>query len=292
MQKSFMKKTVGINALVWLFMLVFSDLHSQNKNFNTENTLWSKGQIYTAKGSISGELNYNFVNDILRLKRKDGTIKSIIANSIQGFILKDSLEDKRFISTPFDIEGRGRKKKVFFQVIHVDGQYAVLSKHFATYSKSTPQTHPPSPSTPNANDPFSALQNTNSLTPTPPEYSLIHEKVIQIIYLVDMNDLTVLPVLEKKKSIDSSIFEIYGLRVKKNQEEKFESSRTSLDGKKFRKSRKHKNDSNHLGFSSREKLDFKDFFKNDYKAFKAYVEEQSLDPKTLEGLVAALAFKN
>lgn len=109
---------------------------AQYKNYKTENKNWYKGELYFADGlETKGQLRYNFVSDMVSIKSKSGT-KNLGAKNVNYFYLLDSLGEKlEFYSLPLFLKDSGIKKKMFFEVIDVGENYAVLCKYYFSFEQ-------------------------------------------------------------------------------------------------------------------------------------------------------------
>ncbi|MCG8385041.1 MAG: hypothetical protein MJA30_05835 [Cytophagales bacterium] len=141
----------------------------QFENYNTENERWFPGTVQTMDNKIlTGELNYNFVSQALRL-RQSGQIETLNAEKVMYFELEPGESTQKvFYSLPYKDESRDRERAVFFEVVHEGKGLALLSRHvFEMKEKRRPI-------------------NNDPLSNNPPSFYLDRsESVTQVIYLAN-----------------------------------------------------------------------------------------------------------
>lgn len=206
-----------IKILSTLF-LIFSafPLFGQFKNYNTENEKWFEGQIELLNGDkLNGQLNYNFVSSVLRMKEAADTIIYTSEKVLFFELYNETGEVKRFYSLPFDPGNAGRDIPTFFQVVFEDKEFALLSKHHLEYREKQ-------------------ISNQGQYYGT----SKV-EKVFEVLYVADANG-NILPFLKRKKSAMENNFDWDGRMFLDNQsgleynDRKLESSSTAREVKKYK----------------------------------------------------------
>jgi len=254
-----------IRVLLLPFILTSIISSAQLKNFNTEQEIWLKGEANNGEGLFEGELNYNFVSDILRIRNSNGDIKSIVAENMDWFTLTENNHQKSFISLPLNIDGLDRIIQYFFELLYIKGKYRILSKHHARVRLT--------------NGDFGIASRV--------------EEVIEVIYLVDMEKQILVPVMQKRKSKSAAVHTVFGKLINKNA--KRSESATDSEVRKFKEINKKGLDAIVTGSGKkgyRNGYGFKFFFQKDFKAFKSHNKEHKLDPFKLEDLKKALEYKS
>jgi hypothetical protein len=237
--------------LVVLFSLCFQSLRAQLINYSKESQDWFEGVVYLeTEERIKVLINYNFVVDHLKIKR-DGKESVLLPRKVISFKYKDSVNIKEFLSLSYDYDKSGRKADGFFQVIHQNSHYLLLSKHIIDFTKQ---------------EQGALLTLTGGVAPG--KVNIINEKVSEMIFLMDREG-NLMACLEKKKGKNSSI---QNSKIDKTPQK-------SLTEKEIKK------------YKLLEKRVFEDFFDAQFRQFNDYVEINNLNIRTLEGLIQALDFQ-
>lgn len=263
---------------IFIWFMIPLEAFCQIKHFNTESEYWFDGVLYLKDGrSFNGDINYIFVNDLVRIRNSRGQIKTLVASNVSEFVLFDSLEDRRFYALPYDVASNGIKVPLFFEALYSNESYSVLSRHVVKHKIVDNRT---------SGQDFSGM----GAVPV--------EKVYQVIYLADTQG-KIMALLERRKSlrfihqsdyIPNKVFSNY-------ENAKFKKSATQKEVKKYCRAKDEKStyENSFLDLDLidiTDQANFKDFFGKDYRRFKAYVESKKLNPKKLEDLVPALDFKS
>ena len=214
-------KQSKIFLLFSVLPLISIEIIGQTKNFNTENEYWFQGNLQLMNNEIiDGELNYNFVSQILRV-RKPGKIENFIAENVVFFELQyEDGTKKTFYSLPYKDGTSDRDKPIFFSVVHEAKGVAILSRFIFELK-----------------DPNWLLENAVGLNNVPivdPKF----ENVKEWIYLIDASG-KITPYLEGKKSKsfnlslahDISNPDAYRIR---SHDRKFEKSKSEEEVKQFK----------------------------------------------------------
>ena len=157
---------------------------SQFKNYNIENQQCFSGRVKLLDGeTIDGELNHNFVSQVLRLRRID-KIEIYNAEEVLLFLLeKSDKEPDLYYSIPYMDQKNGRKRAVFFELLYENNELAILSRLIFEFKDRNWLFHA------NTNNPLSAV--------LPTDYKI--EKVWERIYMANTRG-TIRPYMEGKKS--------------------------------------------------------------------------------------------
>ncbi len=127
-----------IHLFAFLLPIINCNLtFGQLANYAVENKIWHEGTIKLENGqTIEGELNYNFITEILSY-RSNGESHPYTARNVVSFILKDhnSNSRRKYYSIPISDPGEKFEKLVFFEVIYERGSLAILSRHFYKYQE-------------------------------------------------------------------------------------------------------------------------------------------------------------
>ncbi|MEM6524658.1 MAG: hypothetical protein AAF693_12725 [Bacteroidota bacterium] len=262
-----MMKALFICTLIFT-CLVPNAIHGQFKNYNTENEQWFQGRIKLLSGrSIDGELNYNFVSQVLRL-RESNNIEIYNAEEVLFFLLITSNDESElYYSLPYLDQDYGRKRAVFFKVLHETKKLAILSRLIFEFK----DRNWPLDSNPNA---------ANSLSIAPADYKV--EKVQEVIYLAD-NKGTIRHYMEGKKSkslsstlgYDESFYRAGGKSVLKYNDDKFKSSQVDRDVRKYKVI---------------DKDIVLEFLDDEYYNVQEYIKENQINLSTIKGLIQILDF--
>ncbi|UII23216.1 hypothetical protein [Fulvivirga ligni] len=119
-------------VIIFLSLTVKAQLRPKKghiKNFEIEQELWYEGQVTLENGKVlTGELNYNFINDLLRL-RNDDKIRSFTSEQALSFQYTNEGALSVYYSLPFKNEMTNRAKFVFYKVLYQAKDVALLCRH-------------------------------------------------------------------------------------------------------------------------------------------------------------------
>ncbi|MEO9965017.1 MAG: hypothetical protein ABJF11_04465 [Reichenbachiella sp.] len=187
------KIPVGVNRrLSWvisalMLTMVNSVALAQLKNYNTEVDIWLPGQIKLFDGTaVKGNINYNFITDLLSIQFADSTSKSYTAKKASYFEMREADNQlKKYYSLPFEVRKNKDLQNVFFEVVHESQSVAILSRHEYDYAiRGTP-----------------SGQNSASVEV---DRTVEMEKVTEVLYIAS-NKGEILEYAKKKKDKSSTL---------------------------------------------------------------------------------------
>ncbi|MEM9391374.1 MAG: hypothetical protein AAGA02_12925 [Bacteroidota bacterium] len=261
-----MIKTIFLSVMLTSYVGIQSAL-SQFKNYNTENEQWFSGRVKLLGGkTIDGELNYNFVSQVLRLRKTD-KIEIYNAEEVLLFLLEKSDEEPNlYYSLPYMDQEYGRKRAVFFEVLYENNELAILSRLIFEFK--------------DRNWLFDSNTNNPLSTVPPTDYKI--EKVWERIYMANTKG-TIRPYMEGKKSKNlSSTFGFNegssradGKSTLKYNESKFKKSKADKEVRRYRLINKNV---------------LSEFFDSEYYDVQDYINESNVELNTIEGLVEVFDF--
>lgn len=241
-------------SIILAAILVSTFATAQFKNYSTEDATWYNGNYMLSSGKKgSGELNYNFVNGMLKMRDEQGNT-SFTPGKVAYFELEMPEEGIRlFYSLPADINEDGREVPVFFEVIYEKGERAILSRHTFDYDQNT------GPMGASVNG-YGAFANV----------TLKNEKVREYIYLLNTDGL--IKYLEGKKG-SASTFSLH--------------QNAKYRDKAMKKS---KTDKALSRYKVTNKTALKRFAGEHYKGVLAYARENDLEFRNMEELILLLDY--
>jgi len=212
--------------------------------------------------TLTGMVNYNFVIDQVKYKNNDRPEQNFSPVSVAHFLLYDDGRKKKFHSLPTDLNFKGKRLNgketySFFQEVHRNGKYMVLTKHLVEMQ----------------NGGFGTL-----VQGVPgPSINLAKEKVTEFVYIADRNQ-RITSILKRKKSKDRSLIGV-GLTgisddiFASNYSQKLELSNTEKIIDRYY-------------FTNKRNL--KDALSSDFAKFQNVMKERDWDIKTMSGFVNTL----
>lgn len=226
------------------------------KNFEIEQELWYEGQVTLENGKVlTGELNYNFINDLLRL-RNDDKIQSFTSEQALSFQYTNEGALSVYYSLPFKNEMTNRAKFVFYKVLYQAKDVALLSRHDLIVKQGQAI----------GNDPID-INGRQTI------YQYEYEDVERTIYLVKLNQEP--EPMMKAKIIETSKFsQFFLLHYRRKKPEG-----TATDEEDLRYSRLYKGEVYDLFPEQRDQL-------------KEYIEKENLKLKTEEGWIQLLKYRD
>lgn len=232
---------------------VAANLSAQVKIDQSENEEWYSGEVHRTNGDVlTGMVNYNFFNDILRVKDGNGKEKVVMALHVARFSVYKDDQEISFITLPFDRLSNGRKIATIFRVVHQGAKYSILSKHVLQVSAST------------------QLAYKNHEVVVSDKSFVMLEQVYETIYLAD-NMGKIVACLHRKMTKDDidMDFDLYS-----------EVQGSDVPGRTVLKD-----------YQLVDKKSFENFFGRRYKEFERYAKENDLDFQTIRGLKLSLVFE-
>lgn len=265
-----MKSSKIVTAILTLILTPLLS-YAQTNNMVQEDE-WYEGAIYDYNNvKKSGYINFNYALNSIKFK-KNNVEKVFTPTNTSSFDLIINGTKRSFYTFPYKNSKSGKTQKFFFELVHRNNKYMVLSKHQLEFWDATDTN-------------FTGLKHTKSSYPNNSSYDeddpldLFHkdrrkEVVTEILFIANMQ-LEITPYLfthkEKKRVLSEK------KATKKIEKEKLISSALTSEGEKYHKVRK---------------TDLEDFFKRDYNAFNRFVEQQNIDIETKEGFLKAIDFTN
>lgn len=230
----------------------------QFKNYNTENEKWFDGEIVLLNGDkLKGQLNYNFVSSVLRMKEAGNTIIYTSEKVLFFELYNERGYVKRFYSLPFDPGNAGRDIPTFFEVVYEDKEFALLSRHQLEYSEKQ-------------------IYNQDHHYGT----SKV-EKVFEVLYIADTKG-NISPFLKRKKSAVDNSFDWDGKLISVDKpgleynERKLASSSTKKEVKKYK-------------FVDKQALS-QVLSRDKYEKMEQYRKEEKLKLNVRKDLIKALSY--
>ena len=240
---------------------------AQVKNYSKESLIWHEGTLRLKSGEvITGKMNYNFVSDIVSV-RKDGATQIYIPEKVSDFVFQIGDEKVEYYSIDYKRKDySGEQATNIFEKIYQNNHYLVLSSHYLESDKlkdkKIPLVH--------------TIMDQEKKNEREQQLNMIggKEKVFQGIFLMDLNG-NFEAILEKKK--DRTFSKMAHNAYEWEPTEFEDNSATNKQVSKFKLI---------------DSIALRQFLGIDYYAFEKYAKSKKLNIKTLDGLIQALGFKD